>query len=267
MPLVNNNDNAASDQNRNRSPSKSWWKQKKWWLSAVVAVLIALVGYVVVVPEWNHYTKAQAADALAQQNLQKDQPVNKGKTPANLNLSYQDDNHRITTGDDLKKAADSNGTLYLKGYFGAPSQKGLEKIPAMPINAGVSDRVLAYGAGEVKPDRAVGQGNYVIAFHNFPYGKALQHMNPNQKPKVYISDKQKVYEYELSSEKSVYKAGEAYSKAIQQTTEPRLTVYTCDEPYTVWIPRPDNRLVASGKLVATYPVNDAPKAAKETFAA
>lgn len=75
----------------------------------------------------------------------------------------------------------------------------------MPIMYGVNNVTLRTSAGTMKPEQEMGKGNYVLIGHNA--------RNPNvlfapirriqQGESIYVSDKQKVYEYRMVDSKVV----------------------------------------------------------------
>lgn len=82
--------------------------------------------------------------------------------------------------------------LYTRAYITVPRQKGVSQ-PIMPlmINEGVSDKVLAYGAGTPRRNEMMGQGNFAVAAHNFGNNKTYfspmqRRINVNKQPKVYL---------------------------------------------------------------------------------
>lgn len=95
--------------------------------------------------------------------------------------------------------------LYLKGYVNVPSAGVYEQI-----YEGTSPRVLAVGAGTIKPGQAMNKiGNYAIAAHNlydYPYGhdfSGLQFTNPVGKY-AYLTDGKTIYTYKIVNRLKVW---------------------------------------------------------------
>jgi len=87
------------------------------------------------------------------------------------------------------------------GYDGAVGQL---KVPAvgldLPIGIGVGNSVLVRGAGTLKADQRMGQGNYALAGHYMAAKRLL--FSPlkgvQRGDSVYLTDKQQVYQYQVS---------------------------------------------------------------------
>ncbi len=75
----------------------------------------------------------------------------------------------------------------------------------LPILKGVGNAVLAAGAGTMKPDQQLGQGNYALAGHYFENKDIL--FSPLYKAQVgdriYVTDMTDVYEYQLATKKII----------------------------------------------------------------
>lgn len=70
----------------------------------------------------------------------------------------------------------------------------------VPILEGVSNENLWVGAGTMKPNQAMGEGNYALAGHHMWDKSQLftPIMNSKIGDKAYVTDKNKVYEYTVS---------------------------------------------------------------------
>ena len=102
---------------------------------------------------------------------------------------------------------DTSQPLYLRNYM---------SIPGLGINVqiyeGLSDRVLTYGAGTIKPNQSLESfGNYAVAAHNFQdgywgHGFSTLQTHPDVHGKTaYISDGEYVYSYILVDYDNVYR--------------------------------------------------------------
>lgn len=98
---------------------------------------------------------------------------------------------------DVKQVA-AAATDNQQGYLGKIA------IPAvhikLPIVKGVSKVALATGAGTMKPDEKMGQGNYALAGHNMLNPNILFSAVAETKvgQKIYITDLKKVYVYQIN---------------------------------------------------------------------
>ena len=79
----------------------------------------------------------------------------------------------------------------------------------LPIFKGLDNVNLFYGAGTMKPDQRMGEGNYSLASHHiFTAENASQMLfsplvNAKAGMKIYLTDKDKVYTYEIREVKHV----------------------------------------------------------------
>ena len=79
----------------------------------------------------------------------------------------------------------------------------------LPIFKGLDNVNLFYGAGTMKPDQKMGEGNYSLASHHiFTAENASQMLfsplvNAKAGMKIYLTDKDKVYTYEITEVKRV----------------------------------------------------------------
>ena len=79
----------------------------------------------------------------------------------------------------------------------------------LPIFKGLNNINLYYGAGTMKPDQVMGQGNYSLASHHVFSTKNAENMlfspldRAEKGMKIYLTDKDKVYSYEITEVKRV----------------------------------------------------------------
>lgn len=128
----------------------------------------------------------------------------------------------------------------------------------LPIVKGVGDAALAVGAGTMKPNQKLGQGNYALAGHYFEEKDIL--FSPLYKAKIgdtiYLTDLTNIYEYKLTS-KDIIAATDVYViNDIPNKTV--LTLITCAESGT-------KRLAIQADFIKQYPFNEAPAKVAETF--
>ncbi|MEA0561997.1 MULTISPECIES: class A sortase [Lysinibacillus] len=128
----------------------------------------------------------------------------------------------------------------------------------LPIVKGVGNAALAVGAGTMKPNQKLGQGNYALAGHYFEEKDIL--FSPLYKAKIgdtiYLTDLTNIYEYKLTS-KDIIAATDVYViNDIPNKTV--LTLITCAESGT-------KRLAIQADFVKHYPFNEAPAKIAETF--
>jgi len=96
------------------------------------------------------------------------------------------------------------GLRELVGHSGYDGAMGQLRVPAvgldLPIGIGVGNSVLVRGAGTLKADQRMGQGNYALAGHYMSSKRLL--FSPlkdvHKGDSVYLTDKQQVYRYKVT---------------------------------------------------------------------
>jgi len=128
----------------------------------------------------------------------------------------------------------------------------------LPIVKGVGNAALAVGAGTMKPNQSLGQGNYALAGHYFEEKDIL--FSPLYKASigdsVYITDLTNIYEYQLTT-KNVIAATDVY--VIDDIPDKRvLTLITCADNGT-------KRLAIQADFIQQYPFDEAPEKLSQAF--
>lgn len=125
---------------------------------------------------------------------------------------------------------------------------GTIKIPVvdlnLPIGFGVGKAVLAVGAGTMKSEQVMGQGNYALAGHHMNNKNALFSplMRVQKGNMIYLSDTQQTYQYQVTKIRHVDKS---QSSVVDDVKGKQLvTLVTCDRAYGT-----DSRLIVQGELV------------------
>jgi len=128
----------------------------------------------------------------------------------------------------------------------------------LPIVKGVGNAALAVGAGTMKPNQSLGQGNYALAGHYFEEKDIL--FSPLYKASIgdtiYITDLTNIYEYQLASKKiiaatDIYVIDDIPNKTV-------LTLITCADNGT-------KRLAIQADFVQQYPFDESPEKLSEAF--
>lgn len=117
----------------------------------------------------------------------------------------------------------------------------------LPIFKGLGNTELSYGAGTMKQDQVMGaENNYALASHHmFDLNNASKMLfSPLDKAKkgmkIYLTDKEKVYTYEITEVKTV--TPEHVEVIDDVPGQKTLTLVTCDDAEAV------NRIIVSAKL-------------------
>jgi sortase A len=129
----------------------------------------------------------------------------------------------------------------------------------LPIFKGLSNVALLTGAGTMKPDETMGQGNYALASHRTQDGVSL--FSPLERTKVgqliYITDLTTVYTYRITS---VEKVEPTRVELIDDVPDKKMiTLITCGDLEAT------TRIAVQGELEATTPIEKASKTIMDAF--
>ena len=128
----------------------------------------------------------------------------------------------------------------------------------IPIYKGVSNYVLATGAGTMKENQKMGEGNYALASHNYFGDKTILFsplVDAKQGMKIYTTDLENIYEYEITSVDII----EPTKVINDQPGVTEITLITCDDLNAT------NRYCVKGKFVTKYPAKVAPQTVLGAF--
>ena len=119
----------------------------------------------------------------------------------------------------------------------------------LPISKGVSNAVLTAGAGTMKPDQKMGEGNYALAGHYMTNSGVLFSPLENTKlgQKIYITDLKHIYTYKIDYKEVI--APTKVSIIDDAEGKKQITLITCADGGV-------NRWAIKGELVS---VTDATK--------
>ncbi|MTB63974.1 sortase [Streptococcus sp. zg-86] len=127
----------------------------------------------------------------------------------------------------------------------------------LPIFKGLSNVALMYGAGTMKETQEMGQGNYSLASHHIfgITGASETLFSPLEKAKegmkIYLTDKQNVYTYVVTSVQSVTPESVYVIDDVEGQTE--ITLVTCEDFEATM------RTIVKGRLESSIPYNETPK--------
>ena len=128
----------------------------------------------------------------------------------------------------------------------------------LPIFKGVSNYVLAVGAGTMKEEQRMGTGNYALASH-YMYDPTLLFaplVNVELGQTILLTDLEYIYEYKVTYKEYVEPTR---VEVIDDVKDKQLvTLVTCDVSGA-------NRLIIQGELVREVKGKDAPKYMQEAF--
>ena len=134
----------------------------------------------------------------------------------------------------------------------------------LPIFKGVNNTSLMYGAGTMKPDQVMGQGNYALASHTSSGFAGINQGNlftPLQHVKdgmmIYITDKANIYEYKITS---VRVLNRSHIEVINdQANRKMVTLVTCETRGS------EDRIIVQGDLTKEIAFSSAPKDVLKAF--
>ncbi|NQJ22847.1 class A sortase [Streptococcus suis] len=133
----------------------------------------------------------------------------------------------------------------------------------LPIFKGLSNVALMYGAGTMKETQVMGQGNYSLASHHvFGMAGASETLfspleNAKQGMKIYVTDKENIYIYNVRSVQSVTPE----SVYVIEDTEGKneITLVTCEDAAATM------RTIVQGDLESVIAYDDAPSETLKYF--
>ena len=133
----------------------------------------------------------------------------------------------------------------------------------LPIFKGLDNVGLYYGAGTMKEDQQMGQGNYALASHHVfgITGASDMLFSPLDRAKIgmkiYITDKEKIYTYTISSIESV--APERVDVINDTEGVAEITLVTCEDAAAT------SRTIVKGTLESTIDYDKASKDILDAF--
>lgn len=135
--------------------------------------------------------------------------------------------------------------------------KGLLYVPSLkmklPIMEGLSDASLMAGAGTMKKDQVMGQGNYSLAGHHMKNKSLLfgSLMEIEEGATVYLSDGENIYEYRVEKIEVVEDTRVDMVEDKMAEDGPIVSLMTCYHTS-----KTGKRFFAIGSLVDVFPANE-----------
>lgn len=220
----------------------------------VLCVIMFLVGvWFVIQPHIRNYTLNSVVQGTNQQIAETLTPekIDENKK-ADVTYDYAD--VRPVTYEEVMNAQKNPENVYSIGEIVIPSV-GIH----LNIGAGTSNYTMMVGAGTLRPDTEFGKGNVVLASHFMgDYSDLL--FSPLKRvtigDDIYLSDMRNIYRYTITDYKVV---SPDHTEVVEQTSEPTITLITCDDIDAV------NRVVVSGRLTNVYDAKTAPQNVINSF--
>lgn len=133
----------------------------------------------------------------------------------------------------------------------------------LPIFRGVGNAELTYGAGTMKENQVMGQGNYALASHHVSGLTGAPHLlfTPLERAEkgmmIYLTDKEKIYQYQIR-DKQVMKP--THTEVIDDHPgKTEVTLVTCDDLEAI------NRIIVFADYVKTMPESQVDSSIKQAF--
>lgn len=129
----------------------------------------------------------------------------------------------------------------------------------LPIYRGLANEALLAGAGTMKPDQVMGEGNYALAGHHYPASPSVLFsplMNLKVGDTIYITDLENIYEYKTETIDLV----DIYQVHVvdDRPGQTEITLVTCNDDATL-------RYIYKGKFVSKTPITQATQAMSDAF--
>lgn len=133
----------------------------------------------------------------------------------------------------------------------------------LPIFKGLDNVNLLYGAGTMKPDQKMGEGNYSLASHHIFQGENAGQLlfsplaNAKKGMKIYLTDKDKVYTYEIREVKKV--TPERVDEIEEHEGVKEITLVTCEDKDAI------ERIIVKGDLKEVKGYSETPEQITNAF--
>lgn len=229
-------------------------KKRKRWIVNILIVLLLIVGLSLIFSKSiRNMLIANKTNSYQVSNYTADKLKKNTETKANYDFAQV-------------KAVDFSEVAGTQTAQNFPVVGGLA-IPAVKVNLpvflGVDSPQLLYGAGTMKKDQVMGQGNYALAGHHvFAIAGASDLLfSPLERAKadmkIYLTDKTDIYEYTIDKVYTVAPDDVAVIDDHEGQTE--ITLVTCTDAQAT------NRIIVHGTLTNKYAFSSASKDVLDAF--
>lgn len=180
-----------------------------------------------------------------------------------------EDNKKVDTTFDFDQVESISTEAVLKAQWEAQQLPVIGGIAMpdlginLPIFKGLSNVALMYGAGTMKEDQKMGEGNYSLASHHiFGIAGASETLfSPLEKAKngmkIYITDKDKIYTYVVTSVETVTPDSVYVIDDVLDRNE--ITLVTCEDAAATM------RTIVKGNLEGSIDYEGAPESILKHF--
>ena len=229
---------------------------KKHWRYIVASILLLVGVALLLVQPAQTYMLQQGVTA----SLEQSKEINRAEVAENEERTEDvtfkfEDVEPLSLENVVKYQNQGQSGRYSLGQIAIP-----ELNMRIPIYKGVSNYVLATGAGTLKENQKMGEGNYALASHNYFGDKTILFsplVDAKQGMKIYTTDLENIYEYEITSVDIIEPT--KVSVIYDQKDKTEITLITCDDLNAT------NRYCVKGKFVTKYPAKGASQTVLSSF--
>jgi sortase A len=225
-------------------------KKKKNKLATFLLILVFLVGLALIFnKEIRYFLMGLNSNRYSRKiSVKKLYDNNKSKQPFDFDAI-----NPVST-EAVLAAQFSAQPLPVIGFIAMPDVK-----MKLPIFKGLSNTALLYGAGTMKEEQVMGEGNYALASHRVENPNLL--FSPIQRAKtkmmIYITNFNQIFSYET---KEVLRVTPDHVEVIDEIPNKKMiTLVTCNDPDAI------KRVIVHGDFSKVYDFKTAPKSILDTF--
>lgn len=227
---------------------------KKYWRYIVASILLLVGVALLLVQPAQTYMLQQGVTASLEQSkeITREEVVQNEERTEDVTFKFEEV-EPLSLENIVKHQG--QGGRYSMGQVAIP-----ELNMKIPIYKGVSNYVLATGAGTMKENQKMGEGNYALASHNYFGDKTILFsplVDAKQGMKIYTTDLENIYEYEITSVDIIKPT--KVSVIYDQKDKTEITLITCDDLNAT------NRYCVKGKFVTKYPAKGASQTVLSAF--
>lgn len=229
---------------------------KKYWRYIVASILLLVGVALLLVQPAQTYMLQQGVTASLEQSkeITRAEVAENEERTEDVTFKFEDV-EPLSLENVVKYQTQGQSGRYSLGQIAIP-----ELNMRIPIYKGVSNYVLATGAGTLKENQKMGEGNYVLASHNYFGDKTILFsplVDAKQGMKIYTTDLENIYEYEITSVDIIEPT--KVSVIYDQKDKTEITLITCDDLNAT------NRYCVKGKFVTKYPAKGASQTVLSAF--
>lgn len=227
---------------------------KKYWRYVVASILLLVGVALLLVQPAQTYMLQQGVTASLEQSKEITRMEVAENEERTEDVTFKFEDVEPLSLENIVKYQGQSGR-YSMGQVAIP-----ELNMKIPIYKGVSNYVLATGAGTMKENQKMGEGNYALASHNYFGDKTILFsplVDAKQGMKIYTTDLENIYEYEITSVDIIEPT--KVSVIYDQKDKTEITLITCDDLNAT------NRYCVKGKFVTKYPAKGASQTVLSAF--